>query len=336
MSQIRTQTLEHRRETYAEVERRFGTKPGSRYQEVSYRAQPEENFHYRPLWDPTKEIYDENYTALRLTDPYLYTDPRQFYYTSYVAKRAEDFETFAKNLKFIESRKLTDRLPDYWRELIVRVYTPIRHWDGAAQLININAARFAWGHTLSQVLSLSAFDRLGNAQAHSMVALTVSGGTTESLDEAKVNWMDNEELQPLRKYAEEAIVEPDWAAGVIAVDLADAHLFPLLHEFVEEQVLSSGDTVIAILTEHFTTWYADQKKWLDPLIKAWTQDENHGEANAKALAEMVNARLPEAAAAAERIAEVFDELLPVKGAVDFTKVTHEAVMKRYTDLGVPL
>jgi phenol hydroxylase P1 protein len=336
MADIRTQTLEHRRETYAEVERRFGNKAGSRYQEVSYRAQPEENFHYRPLWDPQHEIYDEDYTVLRLTDPYSYSDPRQFYYTSYVAKRAEEFEAFAKNLKFIETRKLTQRLPEHWQELIVRVYTPIRHWDAAAQLIDINAARFAWGHTISQVLGLSAFDRLGNAQAHSMVALTLSGGTTETLDAAKVNWMESEELQPLRKYAEEAIVESDWAAGVIAVDLADAHLFPLFHEFVEEQVLTSGDTVIAILTEHFTTWYADQKKWLDPLIKTWVQDENHGEANAQALAAMVNARLPEAYAAAQRLAEVFDELLPVKGAVEYTKSTHEALIKRYTDLGIPL
>lgn len=336
MSQIRTQTLEHRRETYAEVERRFGDKPGSRYQEVSYRAQPEENFHYRPLWGPQNEIYDENYTVLRLTDPYLYVDPRQFYYTTYVAKRAEDFETFAKNLKFIESRKLTQRLPDHWRELIVRVYTPIRHWDGAAQLIDINAARFAWGHTLSQVLALSAFDRLGNAQAHSMVALTISEGTTESLDQAKQNWLENDELQPLRKYAEEAICEEDWAAGVISVDLGDALLFPLLHEFVEEQVLESGDTVIAILTEHFVTWYADARKWLDPLIKTWTSDENHGEANAKALAAIINARLPEAYEAAQRIAAIFDELLPVKGAVDFTEATRDALIKRYTDLGVPL
>lgn len=336
MNQISTIALEHRRETYAPVERRFGDKAASRYQEVSYRAQPEENFHYRPLWDPSKEIYDEDYTVLRLTDPYLYTDPRQYYYASYVAKRSEEFEVLAKNMKFIESRQLTARLPEYWKELISRAYTPIRHWDGAAQLVSIAASRYAWGHTISQALALAAFDRLGNAQAHSMVALTISGGTTEALDVAKANWMDNDELQPIRKYAEEAIVEPDWVAGVIAVDLIDALVAPLHFEYPEEQVLASGPTVIAILMEHFRNWYVDQKKWLDPLIKAWTQDENHGEANAKALAAIVNARLPEAYAAAGRLADVFDELLPEKGAVEFIKATNEAVIKRYIDLGVPL
>lgn len=336
MSYIRTQTLDPRRETYEQVEKRFGNKSASRYQEVAYRMQAEENFHYRPLWAPELNTYDEGYSSLRMTDPYLYTDPRQFYYTSYVAKRAEDYETFAKNLKFIEDRKLVDRLPDHWKELITQAYLPMRHWEGAAQLIAINGARFAWGHTISQVLGLSAFDRLGNAQAHSMIGLTLAGGTTATLDEAKGYWMDSEALQPLRKYAEEALVESDWGVGVIALDLIDAQLFPLMHQYVEDQALAAGDTVISLLNEHFITWYADQKKWLDPLLKAWVNDEEHGEANAKALGEMVNKRLPEATAAIARIAEEFDKLLPEKGAVEFTKTNSETLAKRYADLGIPL
>lgn len=336
MAEIRTQTLAHRRETYAAVERRFGNKSASRYQEVTFRAQPEEHFHYRPMWDPKHEIYDEGYSVLRMTDPYTYTDPRQFYYTTYVAKRAEDYETFAKNLKFIEQRKLTERLPEHWKELILEAYLPMRHWEGAAQLIAINGGRFAWGHTISQVLSLSAFDRLGNAQAHSMIGLTMSGGTTETLDVAKQNWMDSEALQPLRKYAEETIAELDWGVGVIAVDLIDAQLFPLMHQYVEEQSLAAGDTVISILNEHFVNWYADQQKWLNPLIKAWIEDENYGQANGQAIAKMVKQRLPQAWAAVAVIAEEFDRLLPVKGAVQFARANHDVLTKRYADLGVPL
>ena len=50
-----------------------------------------ENFHYRPTWDAERELYDQNYTALRLTDPYAYTDPRQYYYTPFVANAAERY-----------------------------------------------------------------------------------------------------------------------------------------------------------------------------------------------------------------------------------------------------
>ena len=36
---------------------------------------------------PGPEIYDPDYSALKLTDPYSYTDPRQFYYAPYVTTR---------------------------------------------------------------------------------------------------------------------------------------------------------------------------------------------------------------------------------------------------------
>ncbi|WP_432557893.1 hypothetical protein [Granulicoccus sp. GXG6511] len=336
MSNIRTHTIEPRRAAYAELERRFGEKAGSRYQEAVYRAQPEENFHYRPMWDPSRELYDPDYSVLKLTDPYLYTDPRQFYYASFVAKRAEDYENFAKNLKFIEERNLVERLAEHWKTVIQSLYLPMRHWEGAAQLILINGGRFAWGHSISQVLSLSSFDRLGNAQAHSMIGLTVAGGTTEALDVAKEHWMDSEALQPLRKYTEEALIEKDWGVGLIAVDLIDAQLFPLMHAYVEDMALAEGATVMSLLNEHFTTWYADQQKWLNPLLKAWVNDENHGEQNAQALKDMVETRLGQATAAVQAIAEQFDATLPQKGAVDFLTQNTEALKKRYSDLGIPL
>ena len=336
MSNIRTHTIEPRRHAYAELERRFGEKSASRYQEAVYRAQPEENFHYRPMWGPSKELYDVDYSVLKLTDPYTYTDPRQFYYASFVAKRAEDYENFAKNLKFVEERKLTSRLPEHWSNVIQNLYLPMRHWEGAAQLILINGGRFAWGHSISQVLSLSSFDRLGNAQAHSSIGRTVAGGTGEALDVAKQAWMESEALQPLRKYAEEALVDQDWGAGIINVDLVDAQLFPLMHTYVDDMALAEGATVMSLLNEHFTTWYADQQKWLNPLIKTWVNDENHGEANAQALKAMVEAKLEQATAAVKPIAEGFDAVLPEKGAVDFLQQNTEALIKRYSDLGVPL
>lgn len=336
MSNIRTHTIEPRRNTYAHVERRFGTKNASRYQEVTYRAQHEENFHYRPLWGPQNEIYDTNYSVLKMTDPYDYSDPRQFYYATFVAKRSEEYENFAKNLKFIEERNLTSRLSEHWTKVIGELYLPMRHWEGACQLIGAHGLRFAWGHTISQVLALSTFDRLGNAQAHSMIGLTVASGTTEALDAAKEQWMDADAMQPLRKYAEESIAELDWGKGVFNVDLIDAQLFPLMHTYVEDMALSEGATVMSLLNQHFTTWYADQQKWLNPLIKAWVSDENHGEANAKAIGEMVAAQLPAATAAVTPIAEQFDAILPEKGAVDFLQKNTEDLKQRYADLGVPL
>ena len=52
--EIKTSTLEPIRNTYEHTKRRFGDKPASRYQEASYDIAPENNFHYRPMWQPDK------------------------------------------------------------------------------------------------------------------------------------------------------------------------------------------------------------------------------------------------------------------------------------------
>ena len=79
-------SIEPERNTFSYLEERFGDRPATRYQEASFNVQPTENFHYRPTWDADRELYDPDYSALKLTDPYSYTDPRQYYYTPYVAR----------------------------------------------------------------------------------------------------------------------------------------------------------------------------------------------------------------------------------------------------------
>ena len=109
--ELRTNVVDPERNTFTYLVERFGDRPATRYQEASFNIQPKENFHYRPTWDPDREIYDPDYSALRLTDPYSYTDPRQYYYTPYVANAAERYESFAQTLKYIEDRRLLDKLP---------------------------------------------------------------------------------------------------------------------------------------------------------------------------------------------------------------------------------
>ena len=45
--------IEPKRHTFGHVARRLGEdRPASRYEEAMYDAQPTENFHYRPQWEP--------------------------------------------------------------------------------------------------------------------------------------------------------------------------------------------------------------------------------------------------------------------------------------------
>ena len=115
---------------------------------------------------------------------------------------------------------------------------PLRHFESGAQLIDLNGCRFAYGTTVSQPACFAGFDRIGNAQLLSLVGLALAGGAGDTLTEAKKNWLYAPPLQGLRRLMEELLVEPDWAAGVIGLDLVDAQLYPLLYEHLDDRALA--------------------------------------------------------------------------------------------------
>ena len=53
------------RNTYAHIERRFGDKPATRYQEATYDVHSTHNFHYKPLWDQDREINAFNFSLIK-------------------------------------------------------------------------------------------------------------------------------------------------------------------------------------------------------------------------------------------------------------------------------
>lgn len=333
--ELRTNTIEPRRQTYAKVAQRFGDKAASRYLEGSIGTQPMENFHYRPFTDPDKEIYDPAYTALKLVDPDTqYQDPRGYYYATYVAARAADYETFGRTLKYAEDRNLLSGLKDNWLGLVKASYLPLRHYEAGANMIATNAIRYCWGSTLAQAYAFSAFDRIGNAQMHTMIGLAAGNGSAVVVDEVKQNWLEAEHLQPLRRYVETAIVEKDHSSGIIALDMIDAHLFPLMHTYTDEHAITGGAGVVSLLGQHFTSWYGDQKKWLDPLIKAYAGDEEHGESNREAIAGFIEKWLPQATEAITPIAESIDDAIEPQGAVEALTGYREELLKRYQRVGV--
>ena len=119
--ELRTQVIEPPRKTFDHLVRRYGDRPASRYEEGTIDIQAKENFHYRPLWDPTHEIYDEAYSAFRLTDAYSFTDPRQFYYAPYVTSRAAMADAVGRcgRLRFVWVGDGAQRA-EYEEELVFR------------------------------------------------------------------------------------------------------------------------------------------------------------------------------------------------------------------------
>ncbi len=282
--ELRYQVIEPRRQTYQNVIDRLGDQPASRYLEATLDVEPREHFHYRPTWIQDRELYDARYSALRLTDPYSFLDPRQYYYTPYVTNRAALHDEFGKSLAYLEARGLLVRLPDAWQTVIGSVVLPLRHFESGAQLVSVAGARFAHGTSIEQCCSFAAFDRVGNAQMLSRLGIALGGGGGDVLAAAKRDWMGAEHLQPLRRLIEEIMVVDDWAEGVLAVDLVDRLVYPWLYAELDEAALLGGAGAYSLVAQHLNGWYQDQRRWLDALVAAWNADEQHGASNAEALA----------------------------------------------------
>jgi len=333
--ELRTQVIEPKRKTFDNLVARYGDRPASRYEEGSIDIQAKENFHFRPLWAPDKEIYDETFSVMRLTDPYSFLDPRQYYYAPYVTSRASMFDAFSATLDYLEERGMFDRLPPAWAELFQTVVLPLRHFESAAQMVSCDTARFGFGTTITQCAAYAAFDRVGNAQLISRVGLSLGGGSADLLDAAKTSWLDDDALQPLRRLAEELLVERDWGKSLVALDVADQLLYPLLYGHLDEAALNGGAGSYSLIAQHLSRWFKDQRRWLDALYRAWTSDPELGEVNKVLLAEIVESALANAQVAALSLGAKADSLI---GAGCSPAVNESAAHIRefFLALGVPM
>lgn len=333
--ELRQQVVEPQRKTFQNLVDRYGDKPASRYLKASIDIQPTENFHYRPLWGADEELYDTAYSAFRLTDPYSYLDPRQYYYAPYVTNRAALHDAFGKTLDYLSQRELLGRLPLPWQNLLAGVVLPLRHYESGAQLISVNGARFAYGSTIAQCLTYAAFDRIGNAQMITRAGIALGGGSADLLGAAKNDWMERDSLQGLRRLVEELLIEADWATQVIAVDLADRMLYPLLYRHLDEAALLGGAGSYSLIAQHFANWFEDHRRWLDALYASWTADETYGSANTAHLTAVIEKYLPQARAAVALVAASVEDLVG-GGVQDALALSVADLRTAFGNLGVTL
>lgn len=331
--ELRTQVIEQRRKTFSNLVRRYGDRPASRYEEGSVDIQATENFHYRPLWAPDKELYDPAYTAFRLTDPYSFLDPRQYYYAPYVQSRAAMGDAFAKSLEYVGSRNLMQKLPAGWEALVADLLLPLRHYEAGAELVSIEGSRFAYGTTIDQACMFAAFDRIGNAQNLSRIGIVFADGHDHALADAKEKWVSDPALQGLRRFIEEQLIVQDYAKELIALDLCDRLLYSLMFTHLDEAALMGGAGAYSLLAQHFASWFADQRRWIDHLIKTWFADPEFAEANKAAFNEVLADRWAQIVEAVVDLAAAVDARVSA-GAVEAVEATATGVAAELRELGL--
>jgi phenol hydroxylase P1 protein len=266
--EIKTAMLEPVRNTFAHIERRFGDKPATRYQEATYDVQSEKYFHYRPLWQPEMELNDPRRTALVMKDWYEFKDPRQFYYGTYVQQRAKMQEVAENNYAFFEKRDLARLLSDEIKAKVIRYLVPLRHVEHTGNVNNMYGSSQGFGTAITQALLFNGMDRLGIAQYLSRIGLILDGNSGDALGEAKAYWMNDAVWQGMRALCEETTVTKDWFELFVAQDvIIDGLVYDLFYGQFDQWLSDNGAQDVSMLTEFMQNWDKDTSRWVDAVLK---------------------------------------------------------------------
>lgn len=277
--EIKTATSEPIRNTFSHLERRFGDKQATRYQEATYDIQPEGNEHYKPYWDKEHELVDARRTAIVMNDWYDFKDPRQFYYGSYVQQRAKMQETAESNYAFYEKRNLASYLSDEQKQKIIEFLVPLRHFEHTANLNNMFGAAYGFGTAITQAFLYNGMDRLGIAQYLSRIGLILDGNTGNSLQQAKSAWMEAPHWQGMRALCENSLLIKDWFELFVLQNLVlDTLVGDLYYQQFDQYLAENGGQDVAMLTEFMRDWSKDSNRWSDAVTKIAVKESEQNKA----------------------------------------------------------
>lgn len=90
---------------------------------------------------------------------------------------------------------------------------------------------------------------------------------------------------------------------------------------------------MSLIGQTFAAWFDDQRRWLDALLAAWTNDTAHGPANRTVLAAATRRWLPEARRAVSAVARAADAVVPTGAAAAIDELA-DAVGRQLAAAGV--
>jgi phenol hydroxylase P1 protein len=298
---LRTITINPLRNTFGHLARRMGAdKPASRYMEGTMDLQPVENFHYRPTWDPTHEIFDKSRTKLTMKDWYALKDPRQYYYGAWTLARNRMQEAAEADFELVEEQGLAYCYPAEARRSVLSVFLPLRHVAWASNINDSFVGAYGYGIAISQAATYASMDQLGVAQYLTRLAITFDD--LPALEAAKSAWLKAGKWQELRRYVEDLMVQRDWFEVLVAQNFAlEGLLYPLIFERFNDRLNAAHGPVASMLTRFPREWHAEHAKWLDAVLKAAASDNP---ANAGVLADWIRMWRDRAVAALGPLSEM--------------------------------
>ena len=263
---LRTVAIKPVRHTFDHIARRFGDKPASRYQEGTYDLQQTDIFHYRPMWEPERQLFDKDRTQVRMNDWYALKDPRQFYYGAWTIARSRQQDAAESCFEMIEERDLVELIPAALKQLALDILVPLRHVEWGANMGNSYIAAYGYGTAITQPCLYHAMDHLAVAQYLTRIGLVLDG--TEALDTAKEAWLSGALWQPMRRHVENILVVQDWFEIFVAQNLVlEGLTYPLIYDYLDGDFSANGGTAISMMTRFMAEWATETGKWVDAQIK---------------------------------------------------------------------
>ena len=268
--ELRTQVIEPERKTFTNLVERYGDRPASRYEEGSIDIQADGELPLPPAVGPrTTSIYDADYTAFKLTDPYSFTDPRQLYYAPYVQSRAAMNDAFVKTVEYVESRDLLQKLPAGWDAARRRGPAPAAPLGGRRRAGQHRGLALGLRHhdrpvpAPTRPSTASATRRTSRASASS-----TPRATTTPSPRPRRSGSSDPALQGLRRLVEELLAERR-----LGQEAARPSTWPtgcstrLMYTHLDEAALIGGAGAYSLSRSTSPSWFADQRRWLDHLVR---------------------------------------------------------------------
>lgn len=269
---LRTVSITPLRQTFGHLARRMGAdKPASRYMEGTMDLQPVENFHYRPTWEPQRDIFDTSRTKISMQDWYALKDPRQYYYGAWTLARGRMQETTEADFDLVDELGLAAAYPAAGKELALSVLLPLRHVAWASNINNSYVSAYGYGIAISQAAIYATMDQLGIAQY--ITRLGMAFNDIDALATAKQEWLNGGEWHDLRHMVEDMMVTEDWFELLIAQDFAlEGLLYPLIYDRFNGKLNDEYGPLFSMLTRFQREWFAETTKWMDAVLKAAAAD----------------------------------------------------------------
>ncbi|MGH8998614.1 MAG: hypothetical protein ACRDY7_04415 [Acidimicrobiia bacterium] len=248
-------------------------RPPSDYEELStglmWRTPPHVNTRHG--------TWREKDTALR-ADWEEFRDPTGLTYRTYVARQDAAERQLDGVLRTGALLGVPDGLDGAWRRALATLVGAMSFAEWGVGMLHQQVERFSLSSTLAQSAQLQVMDKMRHAQRDLEVYDLVFGEPEGDDDPVRQLWMEGPDIQPLRRYIEEALGRTDWAELIVAANLG---LGGLVTPFLREMYLEGGrryrDSVVVGLGTAFGEDEARAVAWTDAFVKLTaTEPANSG------------------------------------------------------------